>query len=118
MKREEDPEAERDQEQLRDERDDRDDDRDPVEAGAADEPKQGDRQDDEDGADDVPRVAGETLPADRVAEVVRREQSRERDHDRVVEKQHPAVRKPTGSLKARRASIAAPRVGIAAVPSA
>ena len=89
--REEQAEPEADQDHLRDERDDGDDhDRDAVEARAADQPQHRDRQDDEHRGDDVPRVVRQPHPADRVAEVVRREERRERDHDRVVEEQHPA----------------------------
>ena len=88
--REDEGEAQDDQQELRDERDHGDDDRDPVERGTADEAQQGDPEHDEDGGDDVPRVVRQALPADSVAEVVRGEERCERDHDRVVEEQHPA----------------------------
>ena len=83
-------EPEDDQDHRRDERDDGHHDRDPVEARPADQPQERDRQDHEDGGDDVPRVLRDPDPPDRVAEVVRDEERGERDHDRVVEEQHPA----------------------------
>ena len=94
VEREEQAESEADQDHLRDERDGSDDHRDSVEPRAADQPQHRDRQDDEHRADDVPRVVSQPLPADRVAEVVRREERREGDHDRVVEEQHPARQEP------------------------
>ena len=87
---EEEDEPEHDEHRLRHERHGRDDHGDPVEAGAADQAQQHDPEHDEDGGDDVPGVLRDPLPADRVPEVVRNEQGCQRDHDRVVEEQHPA----------------------------
>ena len=89
---EEEAEAEHDEHQLGDEVDDRDGEPDPVEARPADEPDRRDPGDDPDRRDDVPGLALEPVQVERVAEVVRQEQRRERDHDQVVEEQHPAGR--------------------------
>ena len=60
---EQEDEAEDEQQHRRDERDDGHDDRDPVEAGPADQPQDGDPEDDEDGGDDVPRVLRDPDPS-------------------------------------------------------
>jgi hypothetical protein len=69
--------------------------------------------------DDVPRLVADPVPADGGAEVVRREQRGERDHDHVVEEQHPAGEEARLVVEARRTNSAAPPVsGMAADPSA
>ena len=96
-------------------------DREPVQTGPADEPhrrrSRGSRRRPTTLSQGLSR---EPVPADRVAEVVRREQRGERDHDQVVEEEHPAGQEP-GLVVERAPDEESPRrpvSGIAAVPSA
>ena len=82
--------AEHDQEYVRRQRDPRDDDRDAVHLRAPHEPARREPEDHEHADQCVPGPPREAAPADRGADVVRREQAGERDDDQVVEEQHPA----------------------------
>ena len=81
---------EHDQEQQPDERDRRDRDRELVEARPPHEAHRGHHADDRDADEEVGRARRQRVPAHSVAEVVRHEERRERDHDHVVEEDRPA----------------------------
>jgi hypothetical protein len=61
-----------------------------VHRRAADEPDRAHRDDHADADDDVPGVAVERTDLQGACQVVRHEERRERDHDQVVEEEHPA----------------------------
>ena len=90
VRREEEDEAGDDEEDLYEQVERRDDEADGVERRAPEEPHRGDQHDRADGDDDVPGVALERVDSESGAEVVRHEERRERDHDQVVEEEHPA----------------------------
>ena len=89
VEREEERQAEDDEQQLRGQCDACDRDREPIEARTADESNRGDDEDDSDPDEDVGRALRQSFPADRMAQVVRDEERRERDHDQVVEEDRP-----------------------------
>ena len=90
VRREEQRETEDHEQELRREVEPGDDEARRVELGTAHEPHGGDREDDADGDDDVPRRLAKAVDPERRPEVVRQEQRRERDHDQVVEEERPA----------------------------
>ena len=87
---EEQREAEHDEQQLRDEIEQRHRDPEGVEPRAPHEPRRRDQGDQHGAGDRVARMARDRVDAEREPEVVREEQRRQRDHDQVVEEEHPA----------------------------
>ena len=86
----EEDEAERDEQQLRQEVERGDEDPDAVERRPPDQPHERHDQDDGHRDHDVPRVPAERRNAQRAGQVVREKERRERDHDQVVEEERPA----------------------------
>ena len=89
-RREEEHHPAADEQQLRHQVEDRDADAERVEPCAAEEPDACDARDDDAGGDHVTGSAGDRVDAEREAEVVRDEECGQRDHDQVVEEEHPA----------------------------
>ena len=87
---EEEREAEDHEQDLRDQVEDRHRDAEGVEAGPSQQPRRGDRRDDDAPADHVARSRRDRSDPERQSEVVRHEERRERDHDQVVEEERPA----------------------------
>ena len=83
-----------DEDELDRERHAGDRDREPVEARAAHEAHRGHDDDHSDPDEDIGGALGQGLPAERVTQVVRDEERRERDHDQVVEEDGPAGEEP------------------------
>ncbi len=87
--REEDREAEDHEQHLRDEVEERHGDPDAVELRSPEETHAGDRCDNHAGRDHVARPPGDRIDPESKPKIVRDEERRERDHDQVVEEEHP-----------------------------